>query len=348
MSDTCNKHIIVYSILLGVLCMILMLHYNLNKEVVEAAVPLEKPEQQGGILRVDGTYDEIYTAVDLQHPLTISLPSVDAVDSMVLSEEYAMHCVRVSFEGLPHNYFEEHPLTGNAEGIRDIVCGYEEGRVVLYVYLAELLACQEDVEGSQVRLSFQPIRKVYDRIVVVDPGHGGEEEGLFCDGVKEKDVALKVVLRLKELLDETDVKVLYTRLEDKAVANQARIALANEANADLFLSVHCALNDREKECRGITTYYNETFFIPDFGNADFAFEVEDKTVRAVTGKALGLEAGEKYSDLLKYSMVPTAYVEIGYLSNETERKLLLQEDYIEKVARGLYDAIMSSYDKMTE
>ena len=52
--------------------------------------------------------------------------------------------------------------------------------------------------------------------------------------------------------------------------------------------------------------------------------------------------------MLKNSMVPTAYIEIGYLSNDTERELLQQETYVEQLAQGLYDSIISSYEQMAE
>ena len=350
MSDTCNKHIILYSIFLGILSMALMLSYNLNKEVVENVEAQGKTEIQiePSSTGIDGVYEEIYQNTNLQQPLTISLPSADVAERMVFSEKYAKQCIQLSFEGLPKDYFKNNPLTGNAEGVKDIVCQYDNGKTVVSIYLTEILACTQKRKDKEISLSFEPMGDVYDKMVVLDPGHGGEETGLSAGGVREKDVTLNVVLKLKELLDETDVKVLCTRLDDETVDNQMRVDLANEVNADLFLSVHCALDESDKEHQGITTYYNETFFIPDFGNADFAYLVEEKAVRAVSGYALGLEAGEKYSDLLKSSMVPTAYIEIGYLSNETERELLQQEAYVDKLAQGLYDSIISSYEQMTE
>ena len=346
MSDTCNKRIILYSIFLGVLSMAFMLYYSLNKKVVENVEAQGNVDIQAEPLLIDAIYDDIYSETNLQQPLTISLPSADVAERVVISENYAKQCIQLCFEDLPKDYFKSNPLTGSTEGVKDIVCQYENEKTVVSIYLTEILACTQ--KRKDISLSFESLRDVYDKIVVIDPGHGGEETGLSSGGVFEKDVTLAVVLKLKELLDETDIKVLYTRLEDEVVTNQARINLANEVNADLFLSVHCALDASDKDHQGIKTYYNETFFIPEFGNADFAYLLENKVVRAVSGQALGLEAGEKYSDLLKNSMVPTAYIEIGYLSNDTERELLQQETYVEQLAQGLYDSIISSYEQMAE
>jgi N-acetylmuramoyl-L-alanine amidase len=82
-------------------------------------------------------------------------------------------------------------------------------------------------------------RKV--KVIVIDPGHGGKDPG--CNGVshKEKDVALAVALRLGKLIEEhmKDVKVIYTRKTDVFVELEDRAKIANENNADLFISIHC-------------------------------------------------------------------------------------------------------------
>ena len=84
-----------------------------------------------------------------------------------------------------------------------------------------------------------PKRKV--RTIVIDPGHGGKDPG--CNGVtcKEKEVALAVALKLGKLIEENikDVKVIFTRKTDIFVELEDRAKIANENNADLFISIHC-------------------------------------------------------------------------------------------------------------
>lgn len=84
-----------------------------------------------------------------------------------------------------------------------------------------------------------PKRKV--RIIVIDPGHGGKDPG--CNGVscKEKEVALAVSLKLGKLIEENikDVKVIFTRKTDVFVELEDRAKIANDNNADLFISIHC-------------------------------------------------------------------------------------------------------------
>jgi len=91
-------------------------------------------------------------------------------------------------------------------------------------------------------------------IVVLDAGHGGKDPGRPTkNGYKEKDIALKVVLAIgKELEKNTNIKVVYTRKTDKFIELKERGRIANKANADLFVSVHC--NAHSSQAYGSETY----------------------------------------------------------------------------------------------
>ena len=337
-----------YSIFLGILSMMLMLYYNLNKEIEQKSEPQVIVDKQVEYTGIDGVFHEIYENKNLQKPLTITLPSAEVAEQAVILEKFSKHCIQLYFEGLPKGYFYNTPLVGSVDGIKDIVCQYEDGKTILSIYLTEVFAYTKKTRDKELTLQFEPLRDAYDKVVIIDPGHGGEDNGVQIDEVYEKDIALSVVLKLKEMLDETDIKVLYTRLEDETVTNQERTTLANEVNADLFLSLHCGFDGKDKTVHGIATYYNDTFFIPDFSNADFAYIVEEQVVRATSEISLGTWAKEKENELLKHSMVPTAYIEMGCMSNEKECELLQQEAYVNKLAYGLYSSIISSYEQMME
>jgi N-acetylmuramoyl-L-alanine amidase len=77
-------------------------------------------------------------------------------------------------------------------------------------------------------------------VVVLDAGHGGHDPGNLGSGLKEKEIALAVTLRVGELLGKhRDVKIIYTRDDDSFVKLRDRARIANDAKADLFVSIHC-------------------------------------------------------------------------------------------------------------
>ena len=94
------------------------------------------------------------------------------------------------------------------------------------------------------------------KTIVIDPGHGGRKPGASGNFSKEKDVALKVALKLGALLKEEmpDIKIIFTRKTDIDVDLYRRAEIANEANADLFISVHCnSMPPGNKHIKGVET-----------------------------------------------------------------------------------------------
>ncbi|WP_425077511.1 N-acetylmuramoyl-L-alanine amidase family protein [Psychroserpens sp. S379A] len=90
-------------------------------------------------------------------------------------------------------------------------------------------------------------------VVVLDAGHGGHDSGNLGSGYKEKEIALKIVLAVgNELKKNSDIEVIYTRKTDTFVTLRGRAKIANDANADLFVSVHC--NAHNSSAHGTETF----------------------------------------------------------------------------------------------
>jgi len=90
-------------------------------------------------------------------------------------------------------------------------------------------------------------------VVVLDAGHGGHDPGNIGNGYKEKDIALNIVLKIgKELEKNPNIKVVYTRKKDVFVDLFVRGKIANESNADLFVSIHC--NSHNSQAHGTETF----------------------------------------------------------------------------------------------
>ncbi|HIB38369.1 N-acetylmuramoyl-L-alanine amidase [Mesonia sp.] len=100
-------------------------------------------------------------------------------------------------------------------------------------------------------------------VVVLDAGHGGKDPGNRGNGYKEKDIALNIILKIgKELEKQNDIEVVYTRKTDVFVTLDKRAEIANDANADLFVSVHC------NAAEATQAHGTETFVLGLHRNAD--------------------------------------------------------------------------------
>ena len=101
------------------------------------------------------------------------------------------------------------------------------------------------------------------RTVVIDAGHGGRDPGALGKKSKEKDIVLDVALKTGAYIRQNlpDVKVTYTRSKDEFIELHRRAAIANESNADVFISIHCNAS------KDTSVYGSETFVMGEHRNA---------------------------------------------------------------------------------
>lgn len=204
--------------------------------------------------------------------------------------------------------------------------------------------------------------------IVLDPGHGGHDTGsIGPTGLREKDLVLDLAMRLGQLITERlGAEVVYTRTDDTFVPLETRTEIANQAKADLFLSLH-ANSSRLRSAAGPETFYLN--FTTDPAALEVAarenapstrsiHELQD-LVRKIVQKEKVQESREFASHIQKalYSSLrsgknrgvkrapfvvlvgaemPSVLVEVGFLSNPREERLLKQPEYRQRLAEALY------------
>jgi N-acetylmuramoyl-L-alanine amidase len=211
--------------------------------------------------------------------------------------------------------------------------------------------------------------------IVIDAGHGGHDSGtLGADGIQEKDVVLDVALRLGKLLhDRLGAEIVYTRADDTFIPLETRTALANKAQADLFISIH-ANSSSDSSARGVETYYLN--FTSDPTALDVAARenaVSDQSIHQLSDlvKKIALKdkiaesrefaadvEGSLYAGLQKGNAglkdrgvkkapfvvliganMPSILAEISFVTNPKDADQLQQPEYRERVAESLYKGV---------
>jgi N-acetylmuramoyl-L-alanine amidase len=171
-------------------------------------------------------------------------------------------------------------------------------------------------------------------VVVVDAGHGGEDPGAVVAGVKEKDLVLDIVLRIFELAGEGPVEVILTRATDRYVDLKDRVKFAEEVGAVLYLSVHVNYSS-STYVRGIEVWVDNTRK-PD----DPSWKLAGSVLRALVAETGARDRGVRSQKLyMRHTKLPAVLVEVGYLSNPAERRLLLDTSYRDRVAKGILQGI---------
>ena len=192
------------------------------------------------------------------------------------------------------------------------------------------------------------------RSIFLDPGHGGSDPGAISGGVREKDLTLSVYNKVSSKLASLGYTVLTSRNVDKDVDLVGRAEQANNANADMLLSIHFNAGGRGI-ARGIETYYYQATAdrVPKINkenhNNPERLERSRKLANKVQQNLLyqtgANDRGVKRASftVLRETSIPSILVELGFIDNPEERNKIKTNEYQERLANGIVDGIVEYY-----
>lgn len=276
--------------------------------------------------------------------LRIPLPKECKAEDIVIENHYMDQELCILVSGAKEEFYVENAISGNRETVEQGSYEPDGDGVKLRFQLTGVFEYRTILENSDLYVSFLSPREMYDKIVVIDPACGGMNQGYAEGGLLEKDINLKIAQKLKEKLDKTDIKAYYTRMDDVNPEEESRVTLANAAKADMYIRIQVDAAE-DDSVYGTTAVYNDDYFIPGFGSVELADMLEREVVTSIKGKALGLcEAGaEDYA--LRYVTIPAATIKVGCITNKQEAILLGREEYYDRIATGIYNAILKIYEE---
>jgi len=220
------------------------------------------------------------------------------------------------------------------------------------------------------------------RTIMLDPGHGGKDPGAVFNGKMEKDIVLAMSRILGRKLEEKGFEVLYTRTRDVFVPLEERTAMANSKNVDLFISLHANAH-RNRSIRGFEVYYlnfaqtqdamrvaarenaistqkisDLQYILTDLmlsskinESRDLANKIHAVTLSHVRSRYSGLgDNGVRQAPfyVLMGARMPAILLEMGYMTNEQDMKLLLSDDFLRHLAAGLTQGVLAYKDKIEQ
>lgn len=280
---------------------------------------------------------------DKKDYLRLMLPEGVLESDINFVNAYIDKTLTIEIPDVSPEYFYSSPLVGSSNHISDLVFSYDSGKACIELILDSVYEYETYCEDNYLYLKFISPREVYDKIVVVDAGHGGVDCGTIKYGIEEKSVNLDIVLKLKELLDKSNIKVYYTRTEDVKPTYEQRVGLANNVEADLFISIH-ANGDDIRYSYGTEVLYHAAEVSAGFGSKEWAAICQEEIVKELESRNRGLISGNDIY-IIRNAQVPVALVEIGFITNKEEAELLISEEYQKQAAQGIYNAIMRAYEE---
>jgi N-acetylmuramoyl-L-alanine amidase len=203
-------------------------------------------------------------------------------------------------------------------------------------------ACHQDVSGCYCGCA-GVLEPLLNKIVVLDPGHGGTYSGAINYGFRESDINLAVALKLRKKLARLGATVIMTRTGDVNLAPagstldvdlQARVDVAKTSGADIFVSLH--VDDVPNiNLEGPASYF------PKGRSSGLACAIQTSLVNEICTVDNGVSPADFY--VLVHNDMPAALVEMGYLSNPAEALCLMDNAYQNLIADGILKGIIDYF-----
>lgn len=178
--------------------------------------------------------------------------------------------------------------------------------------------------------------------IVLDAGHGGKDEGTSAMGSTEKEINLGVEKKIVGLLKSCGAEIIETRSDDTFISLKDRVEMANESDADLFVSVHCNYYEDDSSMNGFQCFYG--------GGSVYGEELANNITDAIGESGIcdtKHARSENYFVVCNTTMT-SVLMELGYMSNREECKNLLDSEYQGKLAASIVSGIIQWYGDNVE
>lgn len=196
---------------------------------------------------------------------------------------------------------------------------------------------------------------VKNKIVVIDPGHGGSEVGAIYPidaataadvQVKEKDLNLDISLKLYDMLKKAGVNVYMTRQDDRDMSVYERADFANNLNASLFLSVHS--NSGTSGESGTMSLFYPSVYNPSYGISGerFAQITQEELLAKLGTNNMGVWKRPRLV-VLNSTRMPSALAEVAYTSDQSDREKLLTEEFRTRAAEALCNSVIRALKEIS-
>ncbi len=187
--------------------------------------------------------------------------------------------------------------------------------------------------------------------VVIDPGHGGSDPGAIYKEeditlIEEDDLNLKTALIVQDILEEAGINVIMTRDSSEKVTLSKRCTISNEADADLFVSIHSnAMEEGKEHINGTMVFYGETKDLedPEIYSKTLAENTLKLLCKALDTKNLGVQSGDELA-VIRGTDAPAVLIELAFITNPEDREKLMDDNYLRKAAIAIAEGIIKTIE----
>ncbi len=324
-----------------------IMDYN-TQQVQEQAQKAEEAEKEAA--KGEGSAESApkEEVIVITHQMQLELPKGADASNVEVVENHVARRIDIRIPGADENYIYDYMVLGESDDMESLNYSSTGGSGTVALTMDKIVETDYSFDEDYLYLDFLSPREQHDRIIVVDAGHGGGAPGAVSGTQYEKNITLAIVQQIKALFDDADdsrIGVYYTRLDDSNPSLSERVTLANDLEADLFVSVHINSLKGNPGVEGVEVMYDELAPDTAFDTKDFAQICLDEEVAALGAKKRRLIDGNKIY-IIRNSIAPAALVEVGFMNNPNELARLIDPGYQRKAAQGIYEALLKSIARL--
>lgn len=291
----------------------------------------EEPEEEEG----DDNNEDV---IDTTYSLKIMCPDGVKFSSIKDTDNYLSRKFSITIPGDHINYFSNNPIQKNNSAITNVSTSLSGGNTIITVSTNKVQGYKLVNNGSYIGVIVDNPSKIYNKIVLLDPGHGGSAPGASNGAYQEKDITLKILYTAaKKYFDGSDIKAYWTRESDAYVDNMDRARFSAEVEADFYISLHMN-SATSSSAYGFEVWYatgNTSSTRSGLTSAKLAKIFNERMFAKLN---LGTNRGVKTNawTVCHYNSVPAILVELAFISNSSDLNKIKDSTFQDKTAAAIY------------
>ena len=322
------------------------LSFTINSDAIDDAGSSEDniTDIFSGASMEDLLPDTVFT----RNHFVIRLPENIKQHMITDSDLYADKKFTISIPGNHIGFLSEQDVYNPIKTLDNVTFSYKasDNTTVITFKTSKIQGYAITVSGNYLGVQIADPPEIYDKIIVLDAGHGGIDPGTLRGSVYEKNVNFNVTnIYAPEYFKDSDIKVYYTRTTDTKIALQTRADFAASVGADLFISFHVNANS-SASANGTSVYYSSS------NNRTTASGLKSSVLAKTIVDRLSAEWNTRNRGILTEKFVvvhnntvPAVLVECGYITNNNDFEKIKSTTYQKKAAKALYEAVIEIFDK---
>ncbi|MCI8410497.1 MAG: hypothetical protein HFJ09_14700 [Lachnospiraceae bacterium] len=293
-----------------------------------------------------GTVDGLTVAADAS--ICFTLPKALSSGAVKNSDKYWNKKFTVTINGDYRDYLKKHPISiRNKVVTKYAVALNSSGNTQITFTTSKLQGYKINIKDNIIWIDVGNPKNIYKNIVVLDCGHGGYDSGAVGGTAKEKELTYKILYTYAKSYfnkDSSNVKAYWTRHDDTFVSLNDRAAYAKNIGADLFVSLH--MNSASASAKGTEVFYSlsNNSKLKNGLNSQTMASMFLKSMVSVMGTTNRGVKTAKYVVIHK-NTVPAVLIELGFISNSSERAKLTNTSYQKNAAKKIYETTEEIFKK---